>query len=198
MSMESTSSPASPMIRKAVILAVLFSFFVGGIAGGVAGYAAAVFSQSSALSFLPAVLRVPRKPSLPAPLDTSKDQQEFQQSLKGLNEDEATTAVVTRASPAVVSIIVTKDLSKLNQGSSFPSPFDDFFFQFPGFSLPRPPAPQGKQEVGGGTGFLVSADGMILTNRHVVDDEDAEYTVLLNDGKNNEARVLARDPVLDG
>ena len=37
--------------RKAVVLAVLFSFFVGGISGGVAGYAAAVFSQSSALNF---------------------------------------------------------------------------------------------------------------------------------------------------
>ncbi|OGL83559.1 hypothetical protein A3B36_02185 [Candidatus Uhrbacteria bacterium RIFCSPLOWO2_01_FULL_55_36] len=195
--MESTPSSHSSVIRKSVVLAALFSFFVGGIAGGVAGYAAAVFSQSSALNFLPAVLRAPRKPLLPAPLGTPEDQQGFQQSLRGLNEDEATTAVVKRASPAVVSIIVTKDLSKINQGSPFFSPFDDFFFQFPGFQIPRPQAPQGKQEIGGGTGFLVSADGMILTNRHVVDDEDAEYTVLLNDGKKYEARVLARDPVLD-
>ena len=54
-----------------------------------------------------------------------------------------------------------------------------------------------KQEIGGGTGFIVSEKGLILTNKHVVEDEEAEYTVLMNDGNKLSAKVLARDPVND-
>jgi len=50
---------------------------------------------------------------------------------------------------------------------------------------------------GSGTGFLISADGLILTNKHVVSDTEASYTVLVNDGNKYEAEVLARDPYND-
>jgi S1-C subfamily serine protease len=53
------------------------------------------------------------------------------------------------------------------------------------------------QEIGGGTGFLITEDGIIATNKHVVDDEDASYTVLTTDGKKYDATVLSRDPVND-
>lgn len=52
-------------------------------------------------------------------------------------------------------------------------------------------------ESGGGTGFIVSEDGLILTNKHVVLDEDIEYKVFMNDGKEYSAEVLARDPFQD-
>jgi S1-C subfamily serine protease len=51
--------------------------------------------------------------------------------------------------------------------------------------------------VGGGSGFIVSSDGMILTNKHVVSDTTASYSVVTNDGKKYEAKVLARDGVQD-
>ena len=53
------------------------------------------------------------------------------------------------------------------------------------------------QEVGGGSGFIISANGLILTNRHVVADTAADYTIFTNDGKKYSAKVLARDPNID-
>lgn len=52
-------------------------------------------------------------------------------------------------------------------------------------------------EKGGGTGFIVSEDGLILTNKHVVLDEKAKYTVFTSDGEEFSAEVLARDPLQD-
>ena len=53
------------------------------------------------------------------------------------------------------------------------------------------------KEVGSGSGFIVSEDGLILTNKHVVLDKNAEYTVFTNDGQKFSAKVLALDPVQD-
>ncbi len=116
-----------------------------------------------------------------------------------VSEESAVVDVVKRASPAVVSIVISKDVSKLQQFGA--SPFDnDFFSQFFGFQR----APQQRaqpepniQKIGAGSGFLVTADGIILTNKHVVSDEQASYTVLTNDGKRYEAKILTRDPVND-
>ena len=52
-------------------------------------------------------------------------------------------------------------------------------------------------EKGGGSGFIVSEDGLILTNKHVVLDEKAEYTVFTSDGRKFSAEVLAKDPLQD-
>jgi len=105
--------------------------------------------------------------------------------------------VVKETSPAVVSIIVSKDLPAIQRYQA--NPFGDFFNNFFGpfgFSVPQEQETE-KREVGGGTGFIVSSDGLILTNKLVVSDEQAEYTVLTNDGQEYPARVLARDPAQD-
>ncbi|MBI4138800.1 trypsin-like peptidase domain-containing protein [Candidatus Uhrbacteria bacterium] len=107
-------------------------------------------------------------------------------------EDDQLIAVLDRVLPAVVSIAATIDASKLPSRRSV-NPF--FGEEFPlGESEP---APEGRQKIGGGSGFLVSAGGLIVTNRHVVEDPNAQYEVLLRNGTSLSATVLARDPVLD-
>jgi len=113
------------------------------------------------------------------------------------SQEEAVIKVVKEVSPAVVSIIITKDLPVFEE--YYISPFEEFFGQ-PFFEFKIPQYKQKgtqKQEIGGGTGFIISEDGMILTNGHVVSDKDADYTVLTNDGKKYPAKVLARDSIRD-
>lgn len=114
------------------------------------------------------------------------------------SQEQVIINVVKEASPSVVSIIITKDLPVLEQYGF--NPFEEFFGSDPFFQFNIPQYQQKgtqKQEVGGGSGFIISKDGMVLTNKHVVLDEEAEYTVLTNDGKRYPAKVLARDPFQD-
>ncbi|MFH1145650.1 MAG: trypsin-like peptidase domain-containing protein [bacterium] len=122
-------------------------------------------------------------------------------SVSQSEEESATVSAVEKVSPSVVSIVVTKDLSKLRQPTVW-DPFsnDPFFkqFGFPQFEIKPQPAPKGKQEIGGGTGFVVNSEkGYVLTNKHVISDEEAEYTVVTNDGKKYPAKIAASDPSND-
>lgn len=105
------------------------------------------------------------------------------------NEDSPITQVAETASKSVVSIVVSKELSRYQN-------YDPFDFLFPGETETEQSEPE-LQQVGAGTGFIVTKDGLIVTNRHVVDDEDANYTVVLNDGTQLEAKVIGRDSILD-
>ena len=107
---------------------------------------------------------------------------------------------VKKTNPAVVSIIISKEIPKYEtyiDPNQQQNPFGDLF---PGFSFNIPQYRQNgteKKQIGGGSGFFVSADGLIVTNKHVVNQKDVEYTVFTNDGKKHTATVMARDPVLD-
>src|SRR3990167_6977380 len=88
-----------------------------------------------------------------------------------LEESSKVSDTADHVSPAVVSISSTRNA------------VDFFGRQF--------------QQEGGGTGFIITSDGLIVTNKHVVSDENATYTVFTSDGKEFEAKILAHDPLND-
>ena len=116
------------------------------------------------------------------------------------SQDSFVIDAVKKTNPAVVSVIISEEVPKYEEyvdPNQQTNPFGDMFPDF-NFNIPqyKQDGTQ-EQEVGGGSGFLVSGDGLIVTNKHVVDQTNAQYTVFTNDGKKHVAKVVARDPVLD-
>lgn len=119
-----------------------------------------------------------------------------------LDYEAAVTDAVEKASKSVVSVIISKDLPVIEQCpydpfGDLPPEFRQFFGGNSSFTQPCDSGKTERKEVGGGSGFIISSDGLILTNKHVVADANASYTVLMNDGTKYDAKVLARDPVQD-
>lgn len=104
-----------------------------------------------------------------------------------VKEESAVIDVVNKSQPAVVSIIVSKDLPLIRE-----VPMGPF-----GYWRVQDENGSEKQQIGGGSGFIVTEDGIVITNKHVVSDPEAEYTVLTNDEEEYKAQVLALDPVND-
>lgn len=128
---------------------------------------------------------------------------ESHELIKVVEEESAIISVVEKVSPAVVSIIASRDLSQIKKDFN---PREEFFFRqffgedefdslFPSYPNSDPDA--GSQEVSSGSGFIISSDGFIVTNGHVVEDENLDYSVLLNNDETYEAEVLAIDPITD-
>ena len=105
--------------------------------------------------------------------------------------------VAERVTPAVVNVMVVTEATHSGGMQGMPelpdgAPPAEFFrhhFQQPGSSGPQ-------QTRGVGSGFLVDADGYIVTNNHVVAEAD-EVTITLHDGAKFKARVVGRDDKTD-
>ncbi len=115
----------------------------------------------------------------------------------------AFAAIVKQVKPAVVFVKVEKTLkTKASPVFPFADPFR-FFFGQPGFGNffgPGPkfqrPVPRTYKEIGQGSGFIISPNGYILTNNHVVSNSD-KITVKLADGRVFKAKIIGTDPQSD-
>lgn len=120
-----------------------------------------------------------------------------QEIVRQKSQDELLTDAVGKITPAVASIVISKDVPKLE--IVYTNPFgDDPFFKDFGVRVPtyRQIGTEQKK-VGAGTGFLISKNGYIITNKHVVEDNEAIYTVLLSDGTQKTAQVIYKDNTID-
>jgi len=165
-------------IISIILISSIFGFIAGAISGGYF-----YFEIKDYLSKL--------KIEIPEPKTIEKiiERETIKEYQPQTSQEEKIIQTVEKVSPAVVSIIGTKDIKVLEE--YWISPFEELPLQIPEYRERIE-----KQEIGG-TGFIVSEDGMILTNKHVALDTEADYTVLTNDGRKFPAKVLARDPVQD-
>lgn len=106
--------------------------------------------------------------------------------------------IVDEVAPSVVKIVVRQKAKEMNMSGGM-SPFDDpMFRRFFGDRLPQGPNSGIRQQpqTGVGSGVVVSEDGYILTNNHVVDDAD-EVVVTFADGRELDATVVGKDEKTD-
>ena len=188
-------------INKKFLIILVLTALVGGVIGSFvsASWVKANIFEDFYNNILKPIIPVPNSQIKSLEIPAAPSEKNYQPTI---NYEEAVIKAVEKASPAVVSIIISKNVPIIEQCpynpfSNLPQEFQQFFGgeenQF------YQPCQKGtkKQEVGGGSGFIISSDGLVLTNKHVVFDKNASYTVLTNDGKKYDAKVLAQDPVLD-
>lgn len=153
-------------ITKAVMIALLPAFIVGCSANSIAAGAVA-----------------PVKAEQAAPMQMAAAQ------TRGLPDF---SEIAAQAGPAVVNISITKTVANVAQSLPFDenSPFFEFFKHF------QVPMPQQMPSHGVGSGFVISPDGYILTNAHVVSGA-TEVDVKLTDRREFKAKVVGADPRTD-
>jgi len=104
--------------------------------------------------------------------------------------------IVKKSAPSVVSVYTTKTIRETALRGPFEDPVLRYFFGDPGDG--QRDRPRQRQEQGMGSGVVVSEDGYILTNNHVVDGADNVRVLFANgDKKEYEAKVVGTDPPSD-
>lgn len=108
-------------------------------------------------------------------------------------------STIKKVMPTVVSITISKnradvekELKEMGQADKRGEKTE------PAFEIPADKIDaDGMVQVGSGSGFIVDSSGIILTNKHVIAEADAKYTITTNDGNEYVAKILARDPIND-
>jgi len=166
--------------KSFIIITIIISLIVGAFSGMMGSFFLKPYLESTGWgrSFLQTSLT-----EVAADVDSTK-------TLK-IKEESAAVEVVEKVTPGVVSIVATKELENIYNLTG------PYFFGFDGVYEQNQENGKFKQTIGRGTGFVIDEKGLILTNRHVVEDEQAEYTVILNNGEQYAAQVLGRDMIKD-
>jgi serine protease Do len=108
-----------------------------------------------------------------------------------LYEENAVIKVVDEVTPSVVTVGVKKTQRIISPESFFFGPFS--FFGLPGGGQVQ----EKKIEQDIGSGFIISAEGLVVTNKHVVEDTEAEYRIITSDNNEFKVEKIYRDPAND-
>jgi S1-C subfamily serine protease len=163
-------------MRRLIILIIILVLALGAV--------------SAAEKYIPAVRQAfdNNSSSLNLPEDSK--------NVKVVTEESITIDIVKKAGPSVVTV---SGQSKVQSRAPQNSPYDFGPFQFFGFGAPgqqqQPQQDQGGESIG--SGFVITSDGMIVTNKHVVSDTNMSYQVVTSDGKKYNVKNVYRDPLND-
>lgn len=161
------------MRRWFLIAALIISIYLG-VGSGILGFTWKDVTQR---------IQLPNLPKIEAPIQVSDEK------VKITTEESLVIDLVERVSPSVVTVGIS---TTRRSGRVFEiDPFDPFniFRQRPGR--------EEKVEQDIGSGFIISADGLIVTNKHVVSEPDAKYRVITKDDKQYDVEKIYRDPSND-
>ncbi|MBI4684911.1 MAG: DegQ family serine endoprotease [Nitrospirae bacterium] len=155
-------------MKRKIIIGIFILLF-GFLFGGISFY---ILSKTSMPSYTPYMGVSPRVPS--QTIETAK----------------AFSEIANAVSPVVVNISTTKVVKK-QASSFFEDPFSNFFDPFYEFGFPKK-----WKEQSLGSGVIVSGDGYIVTNNHVIEQSD-EIKVILYDKKSFKGKLVGADPKTD-
>src|SRR3990172_353184 len=102
---------------------------------------------------------------------------------KVLNEESVVIDVADRVSPSVVTVSIQTPRRRILEFNPFGGGFSSRI--------------EGGQPQDIGSGFVVSSDGLVVTNKHVVSDAESSYKVVTSDNKEYEVKKISRDPSND-
>lgn len=145
------------------------------------------------LGYLSTLLHLPLLSSLQIPQNVpGTNPQPSGEKVKIVSEESLVIDLVKKVSPSVVTISIKPDTSAGSRVQV--DPLDPFgFFN----ELPQGKSQSQNTEQDIGSGFIISADGLVVTNKHVVSDTQATYKVITKDNKTYDVSKIYRDPAND-
>lgn len=171
--------------KYALIFGMVVTLLIGTVLGAVAGGGVAWYVARQQIAQIADLAAAPVAAPVVAPLVTSDDPllADAPVSLTPGSTDSTVVATVERVSPAVVTVVNTLASNAQSSGlNSLPFPF--------------PNQQESQPRRGSGSGVIISANGYILTNNHVVEGQQS-LSVIFYDGSRRDAMLVGVDPLMD-